>query len=332
MKECDPRQGVWKRKRRSSSVESPHWATRARERSGHGLVLGLLVQGGIAVVVLQVIDPPAGVGPGVLVLVSLGAGSTGAGLGPPIGVESELEPLGVGMARERLDATGEPGRFRLDGAVVRAADLPAVVQVQVDITGVAHPARDERVSDAPELGLVEVAAAGQLVPAVPAHGRRSRQEVQRNGPAAIIHLGGVTVRCRALNRVRRIRSAWIRSGRWIGVAGRHEGNRRPIVASGGFFCASLVFSPLDAGLAIDPALVDLQMMSARTFLQWIAIPIDILCFIFHSLSHGDQTNVTDLAVGVWEQRSRACLRASACGSGLRGSSSPRSSGARRSRT
>jgi hypothetical protein len=82
---------------------------------------------GVAPVFLEVVDAPGGVLAGVLVLVADGAGAAGAGLGADVGVDAELEALGVDVVGERLDAGGEAG-----GMMFPWASRPLLVAVMGD--------------------------------------------------------------------------------------------------------------------------------------------------------------------------------------------------------
>src|SRR2546422_9413583 len=70
----------------------------AHPRVGVPRVLAL----GVAPVVLQVVDPPRSIRPGVDLLVVLAAGTLLAGTGARVRVEPELQPLAVHVVRERL--------------------------------------------------------------------------------------------------------------------------------------------------------------------------------------------------------------------------------------
>src|SRR5581483_9630258 len=72
------------------------------------------------------------------------------------------------------------GKLRIAGDVsLRVAlSFPGVVDIYIDITGILHAARDHRVRHV-SYGLV-IDFAGELVPTVPAHGRRADESVVRH--------------------------------------------------------------------------------------------------------------------------------------------------------
>ena len=59
-----------------------------------------------------------------------------------------------------------------------ACALPRVVDIQVDIASIFHSARDHCIRDAPNRSIINFA--GELVPAIPPHWRRSRQAITGN--------------------------------------------------------------------------------------------------------------------------------------------------------
>src|SRR5438552_1886424 len=86
---------------------------------------------GIAPILLNVVDAPLGEGPGIDLLGAVRAGAALAGLTPGVGVEAELEPLGMDVLRQRLHATREADRIGHEPARRAAGDLPAVVDQQI---------------------------------------------------------------------------------------------------------------------------------------------------------------------------------------------------------
>ena len=108
--------------------------------------------------------------------------------------------------------------FGLQHAVRVTPALPAVVDVDVDVAGIAHAARDHRVGDLAHGAVVDVGA--ELVPAVPAHRRRLRVGVGRH-----------VVQHRQVDRRQRRVVDRRRSERWCGRAApgderlREEGRR-----------------------------------------------------------------------------------------------------------
>ena len=74
-----------------------------------------------------------------------------------------------------MDVVGESlhvGKFAVgvDDALRVALTLPGVVNVDVDVSGVAHAAGDHGIGGGAHIGIVDLA--GEVVPAVPSHGRR----------------------------------------------------------------------------------------------------------------------------------------------------------------
>jgi len=133
----------------------------------------------VAPVDLDVIDPPLGVGHGVDVEEALGGRAAGAGLRPDIGIEAEQQAPGVDVVGQGLHAAGELDRVGDDPSVGAPVDLPAVVDDQVLVSGVAHAGLDHGVGRLADQGLVDVAT--ELVPGVETHGRHGRQELRRGG-------------------------------------------------------------------------------------------------------------------------------------------------------
>src|SRR5438105_4069865 len=103
-----------------------------------------------------------------------------AGVGSRVGVDAEPQSPGVDVIRQRLDAVGKAGRVGDERAGGIARDLPAVVDHHVAVAGVAHPAGHDGVRGLLDQLLAHVAA--EMVPAVPAHGGRTRQPVVEGGP------------------------------------------------------------------------------------------------------------------------------------------------------
>jgi hypothetical protein len=129
----------------------------------------------VAVVVLQIVDPPVGEGLGVDLLVSEAGRQPLAGRGAGRGVDAELESLRVDVVGEGRDPVREVDRIRLESALrVALGRHPAVVDVDVLVAGVGHAGLDDDVGGVADQLLVDVAAEG--VPAVPPH-RRGRREV-----------------------------------------------------------------------------------------------------------------------------------------------------------
>src|SRR5436853_484080 len=87
---------------------------------------------------LDVIDAPGRVGLNILLFVLIAAGALFASEAAGVGVEAELQSLGVDVIGKRLHSIWETVGVDHDGAVGGAADLPAIVNVDVLIAGVFH--------------------------------------------------------------------------------------------------------------------------------------------------------------------------------------------------
>src|SRR5579884_1571334 len=133
----------------------------------------------VAPVVLQIVDAPRGILPGVQELVSLTTGSTTTSLAPSVGVDPELQSLAVNVVAERSHSRGEACWIRLDPAICIAHSMPAVVDNHVSIACIPHTRGHHGVSRVADQLLVDIAA--ELIPAVPAHGRREREPVRLSG-------------------------------------------------------------------------------------------------------------------------------------------------------
>ncbi len=134
----------------------------------------------IAPVFLQIIDSPGGVLSRILVLVADAARPLGAGHRADVGVDSELQALGMNVVGQCLDAGGELLRVDDDVAFGIAAGLPAVIDDDVLISCVLHTVGGHLVGCLAHDLLVQTFA-GKFVPAVPPHRRGSRQTiVERN--------------------------------------------------------------------------------------------------------------------------------------------------------
>src|SRR5208337_3785942 len=143
-----------------------------------GGVLGALVDlVAAAPIVLQIVDAPFCPGFGILFFVAIGGFIAGAGSGAGAGIDAEFEALGMDVIGQGLHigkffvredvavfiAAGHPG------AIDRAALFPGVVDIDIDVSGVGHAANR-----------LVIDAAGELVPTVPAHGRRFSETVGRD--------------------------------------------------------------------------------------------------------------------------------------------------------
>ena len=130
---------------------------------------------GVAPVLFDVIHAPLGVRARVEFLEAVGAGPALARLASRVRVDAELETLGVHVVGERLHAAREADRIGDDTAGPVARHLPAVVDHDVPIAGVAHAARHDRVRGL--LNKLGADVAAEMVPAVPARGRSAGEAV-----------------------------------------------------------------------------------------------------------------------------------------------------------
>src|SRR4051794_3155683 len=91
---------------------------------------------GVAPVVLDVIDAPAGIGPRILIFVATATGTAAAGGRAGVRVDTQLESLAMHIVRQRLYPGWEALGVWLDIAVGVALALPAIVNVHVLVAGV----------------------------------------------------------------------------------------------------------------------------------------------------------------------------------------------------
>ena len=123
---------------------------------------------GVAVIVLEVVDTPGGVGVDIDLLVTEGTGSASTGLVAGIGVETELEALGVDVVGESLHAGGETLRIFDDNVGLWVTvDLPAVVEVEVLVTELEESLLDHDIGSISGELLGNVAA--EFLPGVETH-------------------------------------------------------------------------------------------------------------------------------------------------------------------
>src|ERR1035441_2100554 len=96
-----------------------------------------------APVVFEIVDAPGRVGLGVLFFVLVAALVAGAGLGTGRGIDAEFEALAVDVGGQRLHV----GEFVVGGDIAGgiAAGFPGIVDVDVDIAGLAHAGLDDGV-------------------------------------------------------------------------------------------------------------------------------------------------------------------------------------------
>ena len=115
-----------------------------------GVVLGRLDAAvgvrllGQAVVELPVVDPPRRQRVSVLLLAAVGAGVAGAGEGPRVAVQAELQAQVVDLLRQAVHSLGELGRVGDEVArPIALLQRPAVVDVDVDVAQVLEAEVDE---------------------------------------------------------------------------------------------------------------------------------------------------------------------------------------------
>ena len=154
-----------------------HGSVGLLEGVGHGGVSDLRDAAvGVAVIVLEVVDTPGGVGVDIDLLVTEGTGSASTGLVAGIGVETELEALGVDVVGESLHAGGETLRIFDDNVGLWVTvDLPAVVEVEVLVAELEESLLDHGIGGVSGELLGNVAA--ELVPGVETHLRLEAQAV-----------------------------------------------------------------------------------------------------------------------------------------------------------
>ena len=105
-----------------------------------------------AQVVLQVIDPPRGVGVGVLLLVTKRPLEMGAGLRSRRGIDADLQPLGMNVVGQSLHV-GEL-LVGLDVSLRVALAFPGVVDVDIGVPSRRHAGGDQRIGGPPHVSLV----------------------------------------------------------------------------------------------------------------------------------------------------------------------------------
>ena len=129
--------------------------------------------GCIAPVIFQVIDSPLGVHESILILVPEAARITGAGIGAGIAVNAQFQALSVEIVGQSLHPRRELLRVLVDKALRIPLSVPAVVQVEIDISGIHKAVLDHLVGDVLDQGLVDIRL--ELVPGTPPHLRRVSQ-------------------------------------------------------------------------------------------------------------------------------------------------------------
>jgi hypothetical protein len=81
----------------------------------------------------------------------------------------------MNVISERFHSVWKSLWIRLDVSLRVSIDLPAIVDDEVEVTGVSHAARHHRISHFLDELLAHVA--GKLVPTIPAHRRRFGEAV-----------------------------------------------------------------------------------------------------------------------------------------------------------
>src|SRR4029078_8827149 len=128
-----------------------------------------------APVVLQVINAPRRILSCVLKFITPATWPLLARERARVGVEPKLQALRMNIISERFHAGRKTLRIGKYVSLRVAIDLPAIVDHEVDVTGVSQAARDHRVGHLLDELLADVAA--KLVPTVPAHGWRFSESV-----------------------------------------------------------------------------------------------------------------------------------------------------------
>ena len=145
----------------------------------------------VAPVIFEVVYLPGGIGEGILVFVAIAAGIAGAGIGAGIAVDAQFEAARVEIIRQRLDAGGEFLLVLVDEALLIPLAVPAVVQVEINITGINQPQFDHLVGRGFDQFFVDIG--GELVPGIPSHLRGEGESFpfrERGVRAALLRKNG----------------------------------------------------------------------------------------------------------------------------------------------
>src|SRR5947209_2420544 len=134
----------------------------------------------LAPVVLQIIHAPRRILARVLKLIPAAPRPALTSLRPRIRIQPELQPLPMHIVRERLHPRREVLRIGDDVALRIARHLPAIVDHEILIARVTHPARHHLVRGLAYQLLTHIAS--KLVPTVPTHRRGLRQSVVQPKP------------------------------------------------------------------------------------------------------------------------------------------------------
>ncbi len=134
---------------------------------------------GAAPVVFQIVHAPGGVLNGILIFVAEAAGASGTSLRACVGIHAKFQPERMNVVSNGFHAMRKALRVGDDVGIRVAADLPAVVNDDVDVARIFHAGLHDGVGHALDEIFADVA--GELVPRVPAHGRGQRQVRRRRG-------------------------------------------------------------------------------------------------------------------------------------------------------
>ena len=96
--------------------------------------------------------------------------------------DAELEPAIVNVTSDVRDAVRVTERVGEHGAVGTATGGPAVVDVDVVVTGCGHAALNHRVGHRHDFGFAVGRIALEMIPAVPSHGRPLGEAPVGSGP------------------------------------------------------------------------------------------------------------------------------------------------------
>src|SRR5215470_2525308 len=127
----------------------------------------------MAPVVLQIIDAPSGVLDAILILVTEASGASGAGFRPSIGIDSEFQTQRMDVVADSFHAVRKMLGIPDDVPAGIATHLPAVVNIDVNVSGIFHARLHNRVRHALDQVFADVT--GELVPRVPTHGGSERE-------------------------------------------------------------------------------------------------------------------------------------------------------------
>src|SRR6185369_12847872 len=128
-----------------------------------------------APVVLQVIHTPRSILARVLKFVSTTARALLASESSGIGIDSKLQSFRMNVIGERFHSGRKSLRIGEDVSLCVSIDLPAIVDHEVNVTGVSHAAGYHRIRHFLDQLLADIA--GKLVPTVPTHRRRLGETV-----------------------------------------------------------------------------------------------------------------------------------------------------------